>query len=137
MHFRKILMLAVCMCFISSCATTAVAEKGNVNAANTGVKFSPIEHARTIELLDFIAIYSDLTTETQKTVFMEVRQELTIKNDIKLRIQQGAMLALPNSEMRDPITAQTLLQTLLSNNELSESDTSLVKLLLTFTLDKN
>lgn len=139
MRFRKILIVIASMCLISSCAATAVAEKGDVEpAANAGVKFSPIAHARTIELLDFVAIYPDLSAETQKAFFKEVSQALTIhSNDLKLLIQQGAMLALPNSEVRDTSAAQPLLQTLLDSKVLNESDTSLVKLLQTFTLEQN
>lgn len=139
MRYRRILMVVACMCLLSSCATTAVADKVNVNTVtNGGVKFSPIAHARTIELLDFIAIYPNLSTETQKTVFTEVTQALANnQNDLKLRIQKGAMLTLPNSEMRNTIAAQPLLQSLLDSDELNESDTSLVMLLLFFTLDHN
>lgn len=138
MQFRKILIVIASMCLISSCAATAVAEKGEVDATNAGIKFSPITHARTIELLDFIAIYPELTPETQRAFYMEVSQELLLHgNDLKLSIQQGAMLALPNSEVRDTTAAQTVLQTLLENKALNESDASLVKLLLTFTLDHN
>lgn len=139
MRFRKILMVVASICLLSSCAASAVADKGSVNeVTNGGVKFSPIAHARTIELLDFIAAYPGLTPQAQSAIFMEVSQELANhKNDSKLLTQQAAMLALPNSEMRDTVAAQPLLQALLDSNELNESDTSLVKLLLAFTLDHN
>lgn len=138
MRYRKILMVIACMCLISSCAATAVADKGNTDVTNASVKFSPIAHARTIELLDFIAHYPELTSEVQRSVYLAISQELALhSSDVKLRIQQGAMLALPNSDVRDSIAAQPLLQTLLESKALNESDTSLVKLLLTFTLDHN
>ena len=138
MRYRKILMAIASMCLISSCAATAVADKGDTDATNVGVKFSPIAHARTIELLDFIANYPDLSAESQRAFYLEVSQGLMLhSNDLKLLIQQGAMLALPNSEVRDTIAAQSQLQVLLNSNILNESDSSLVKLLLTFTLDHN
>jgi len=139
MGFRKKMMLIASICIISSCATSPVDDMAHIEvASNTSAKFSTIENARTIELLEFIAIYPDLPIETQRSIFKEVSQALVDHHsDLKLRIQQGAMLALPNSDVKNATIAQPLLQTLLDSKILSESDTSLVKLLLSFVLDQN
>jgi hypothetical protein len=139
MDYRKKTIFIASICLISACATSPVADKVNLDVTtHASAKFSPIAHAHTIELLDFIAMYPDLPTETQRGIFKEVSQALVDDhNDPKLHIQQGAMLALPNSDVRDSIIAQQLLQKLLDNKVLNESDTSLVKLLLTFVHDQN
>jgi hypothetical protein len=139
MRFKKVLMLVASICFLCSCVSNAVTDKDHVNdLSSNGVTFAPIAHARTLELLDFISNYPGLATDTQKAVFLDISQALEKHpNDIKLLIQQGGILAIPNSVTRDPNAAQALLQSLLDRNALTESDTSLVKLLLNFTQDQN
>ncbi|PCI56397.1 MAG: hypothetical protein COB34_06915 [Methylophilaceae bacterium] len=137
MRIRKILILVASISLLSACVSTASAGK---TTSGGGIKFSPIAHARTVELLDFIAIYPELAPETQKNIALGITKELAKhenESDIKLQIQQGAILSLPNSKMRDTVAAQQVLQQLLNSNALSESDTSLVKLLLTLALDHN
>lgn len=136
MHFRKLWIGVVSLCLLSSCATSPVENKEN--KVDEAISLSAMAQANTIELLDFIAIYPELSPETQKTVFAEISQQLTSHpNDVHLRIQQGVMLALPDSVMSNATAAQPVLQTLLDSNELTESDTALVKLLLTLTLEHN
>lgn len=138
MRFKKILIVVASLCLLSACATSGIEDKAHAGNAGPEVKSSPIGHAHTIELLDFISTYPELTAEAQKALFIQTSQKLTThQNDLDLRLKRGAMLALPNSVMRDTIAAQPILQTLLDKNELNESHTNLVKLLLSFTSDHN
>ena len=96
MRIRKIMILATCACasLLSACApaTGTTKEPTNIEAStkasatkepantststkvvtnsenpnNIGIKFSPIAHAHTVELLDFISAYADLEKESQK-----------------------------------------------------------------------
>lgn len=135
MRIKKILILVACLSLLSACASTASAGKTN---SSSGIKFSPIAHARTVELLDFIATYPELAPEAQKNIALEISQALAKnQNDIKRQIQHAAILTLPSSALRNTVVAQQVLQQLLNSNELSASDISLVKLLLTVALDDN
>lgn len=138
MRFKRTMIFIACASLLSACMANADAKKTKNNMKPASVQFSPIAHARTVELLHFIANYSDQTAETQKEIFLENTHALANnKMDAKLRIKQSAMLALPNSVMKDPSTANLQLQSLLDNQSLNESETNLVKLLLSYSRDNN
>lgn len=138
MRISKILILSIYICLLSACVSTASSGKASIDSINNGgVKFSPIAHARTIELLDFITSYGELDPETQKNISLEIQEAIANnKEDSHLQIQQGAIFSLPNSVLKDPEAAQKMLSALLKSSDLSASDASLVKLLLTMVQDQ-
>ncbi|MEE9331882.1 MAG: hypothetical protein V3U89_06590 [Methylophilaceae bacterium] len=144
MQIRKLILLAVYTSVLSACSATAATAvttpvvPSNKDSNNSGITFSPIAHAHTAELLEFIAAYADLAHEKQKITYLEVMQKLAKnKEEINLRIKHAAMLSLPSSYARDIKTAQKMLQALLEDDELNDSNASLVNILYTFTLDLN
>jgi len=113
--------------------------KDNTQPLNkTGFTFSPIAHAQTAEIINFLDAYSQLTKEEQTATYKEITEGLSKDNDdAKLRIKQAAMLAIPESKLRDPKLAQEKLDALLADKTLSESNLGLVKLIHAFTADYN
>lgn len=129
------------MSLITACAANADTSpviKNNPQPSKAGFIFSPIAHANTAELLDFINDYTQSSKEEQKSIYMKVEQGLVVEqDDIKLNIKHAAILALPDSHLRDTRLAQQQLQALLIDQRLNKSDKNLVKLLYAFTLDHN
>lgn len=139
MPINKALILAVCLSLLPACTTTTANNKSTNMTTDVGrVSFSPIAHARTAELLEFMVSYVALPPESQKSISVAIRKKLSNSDqDTKLRIQQGAILSLPNSTVRDTVAAQNVLQQLLDDNALNASNENLVKLLLTLANDHN
>lgn len=130
MRFKNIILLLSCLIAICACVPKP--------SHHSGVKLNPAKYEHTLELLNFIQLYSDLKPAAQKTVFLEVKQALASnKNHLANRIKLAAMLSLPTSRMRDAATAQHKLQALLAEDLLNISDSNLVSLLYTFTLNNN
>lgn len=141
MRINRTIILMACISLLTACAANADTNpvtKNNKQPSKAGFSFSPIAHASTAELLDFINDYTKASKEEQKSIYLEVEQSLTAnKDDIKLKIKQAAILALPDSRLRDTKLAQQQLQALLIDQALNKSNKHLVKLLYTFTLDHN
>ncbi|MFW5431946.1 MAG: hypothetical protein ACKE5M_07295 [Methylophilaceae bacterium] len=141
MHIKRIILFIIYLSILpawSATAATNATTNSSTNTDSSGFKFSPIAHAHTAELLEFVASYGALETEKQKSIYLDVMQALAKdKSNIKLRVKHAAILALPNSNLRDTAIAQQHLQSLLEDSELSESNESLVKLLSTFILEHN
>jgi len=121
---------------LGSCATKqSIHDSGT---RNNGVRLFSSKQDHTLELLAFCESYSNLTAEAQKKVFTLSNQALaTNKNDLMHRIKFAIMLALPSSRLRDATKAQSLLQDLLQDDGLSESDAALVGLLYEYTVFDN
>jgi hypothetical protein len=138
MRLTKTSLFIACISLLSACATVADTGKTKSSIETSRVQFSPIAHARTVELLNFIANYSDLSTEAQKTIFQDnIKALANNKTDTKRRIKHSAMLALPNSALKDLPAAKRQLQSLLDSHELNESETNLIKLLLSYTQESS
>jgi len=135
MFIRTTLLLTALIACLPACGANA-AEKNLQNKNKRGFTFAPIAHANSAELLAFITEYTTLTPEAQSHVHAENKHALDKdQTNIPLNIKHAAMLALPNSTVRDTEAAQQRLQTLLKNQSLSNSDMDLVNLLHTFTVE--
>lgn len=135
---KRIIMLVACISLLPAYAAADIVNDDATPLSNSGFKFSPIAHGYTAELLGFIAGYANLNKTQQASTYMEVVQGLAHdKNDTKLKIKQAAILAMPNSSLRDTTLAQQHLDALLADTSLSESNTNLVKLIHVFTLNYN
>lgn len=141
MRIKRTIILMTCVSLLAACAANAGTKSAiNVNTQPNkgGFEFSPIAHANTAEIIDFINVYTELSKPEQKSIYMKVVQDLAAnKDDIKLKIKQAAILALPDSSQRDSLSAQQQLQALLIDQSLKKSNKNLVKLLYTFTLSHN
>lgn len=138
MRFNRYLILVTCISLLSACVATNPNKDHISHNDTSNVQFSPIAHAATAELLNFIAEYSSSTSVQQAQVYQDVLEaSRSNPNDNKLLIKKAAMLAIPNSEVRNITDAITLLNALLSANNLNTSDTHLVSLLLIYTKENS
>ncbi len=139
MHIKTIILLVTCISLLSACSANAETTEVANNTTSTnssGFKFSPIAHANTADLLDFITSYENLEEKQQKATYLEVVQALAQdKQDSKLRIKHAAILSLPRSTLRDTKAAEEHFKALLADHSLSESNANLVKLLHIFTAE--
>lgn len=160
MHFNRFLIMIIGICLLSACTAAGSNKRhpsqtststiqptcipANTNIENSSqsdtntIKFSPIAHAATAELLDFIAQFTSLPPAQQELVYQDtIKGLITSQNNNKLLIKKAAMLALPNSKVRNTKDALALLNALLSANDLNSSDTNLVKLLQVYTMENS
>ncbi len=136
MHIKTIIFLAICANLLLGFNANAATTEVTGNNTGSSFKFSPIAHANTADLLDFITYYESLEEKEQKSAYLEVVQALAQdKQDNKLRIKHAAILSLPNSTLRDTKAAEEHLTTLLADHSLSESNANLVKLLHLFIIE--
>jgi len=139
MLIKRIPIVVIYLSFLSACAANAETQLSRNDypaSQETSFKFSPIAHAHTAELLHFISNYTQLSKAKQHAAYMTVVQGLAEnQDDIKLKIKQAAILAIPNSSQRDSKLAKQHLDALLADTQLSESNMSLVQLIHAFTLD--
>lgn len=141
MRIKRMIMLMAYTSLLAACAANAETKSVINNdppSSNSGFEFSPIAHANTAELLNFISNYTKSSKEKQKSIYMDISQNLVAdKGDIKLRVKQAAILALPESNLRNSPIAQQQLQALLIDQALNKSDKNLVNLLYVFTHSLN
>jgi len=138
MRINTLIIVITCICLTTACAVDAASSMSTNNntTGHNGLNFSPIAHAHTAELLDFINHYTESSKEVQKKTYMSVMQALASdKENVKLKIKHAAILTMPKSSLRNTSAAKQHLEALLTNTNLSKSNTHLVKLLHTFLLD--
>lgn len=140
MQFKRIIFLISVVSLLSTFSIKAAnVETPNSNTnMDSGFNFSPIAHAQTADLLEFIASYGSLNKEQQQSTYMEVVEALAKdKEDTKLKIKHAVILSLPSSTLRDEVTAAEHLKALSADQTLSESNANLVDMLHTFTTAYN
>ena len=139
MNVKKLFVLIACLSALSACATkihTSKPEEVKQNGINNTVKLAKARQEHIADLLSFSDSYSNLTVESQKTIFAETNQTLVEnKYDVTQRIKLAIMLSIPSSRLRDVAKAQALLQNLLQENSLNPAESALVSLLYEYILD--
>jgi len=136
MHIKTSTLLLCSLFLLCACAAKPSIHDSSVR--NNGFKLISNKQDHTLELLTFCESYSNLTADAQKKIFASSNQALAAnKNDLVHRIKLAIMLALPSSRLRDTTKAQSLLQDLLQEDNLSEPDSALVSLLYEYTLFDN
>ena len=116
------LIIAVCLSqLVSACAypaakTTAEPKQGN------GAVLAPTKIMDATEFLSFAESYSNLPQDAQKLELASTNQALALNpNDLLSRMKLVMMLGLPSSNFADTAKAQNLLQQLLQENVLANS----------------
>ncbi len=134
----RFLILMVCISLLTACMTANTNKQTTSNTDTSSIQFSPIAHAATAELLDFIAQYSNLPAIQQEQVYQDNLKTLnTQQNKTKLLTKKAIMLSLPNSKVRNTTHALTLLNALLNSYDLNTSDANLIRLLLMYTQESS
>lgn len=122
------LLIVLCLCgFLSSCAS---ASTKSPTALQSGLQIKLTESSAVSEFLNFSAQYSSASLDVQKQELMLANQSLALQpEDIVQRMKLVMIYALPNSQLQDSQKAQNLLQNLLQENVLSDTQLSFAHLL--------
>ena len=119
MHLRPfIFMLSIC---VAACVATP--NKPNVTSSTNGtVKVNPQKNSDALEYLEFAETYSNLLPDMQKQALSTSNQALVInKNDIAHRMKLVMIYGLASSTLLDTVKAKNLLQQILLEDTLSNS----------------
>jgi hypothetical protein len=105
------LLIALYLCLISvACVNPATKQ-------NTGVTFGLTKNNDASEFLNFAEYYSNLSLEAQKDELVSTNKLLTTNpNNLLLRMKLVMIYGLPGSNLFDGAKAQSLLQQLLQEN---------------------
>ena len=91
-----------------------------------------------IEYLDFAETYSNLTSEIQKQTLNTSNQALALnKNDIAHRMKLVMIYGLPSSSLLDTVKAQNLLQQVLQEDVLANSQLAFAHMLFDYLVAAN
>ena len=89
---------------------------------SNGIKLAPTEANSASEFLKFAETYADLPTSSQKQALTSTNQVLLANpNDLLHRMKLVMIYGLPSSSLQDSLKAQNLLQQILQENILLES----------------
>jgi hypothetical protein len=104
-------------------AKSGVETKPNVeHKSGNGVKLAPTEANSASEFLKFAESYSDLSATSQKQALTSTNQVLSANpNDLLHRMKLVMIYGLPSSSVQDSPKAQNLLQQILQENILVDS----------------
>ncbi len=134
----KIPFLLLWACFATACATqpnkTLVnktpSETSTVNKSTTAVKIIPSMSIDAIEYLNFAETFSNLPIDSQKQMLLETNQVLVLNpNDLLHRMKLVMIYGLPSSMLPDTVKAQQLLQKVMQEDILANSQLAFANLL--------
>ena len=132
--------LSIILClslFISACVNPAAKSNAEPKQGN-GAKIVPTKTLDATELLNFAESYSNLPQEEQKLELGNTNQVLALNpNDLFNRMKLVMMLGLPSSSFADTPKAQGLLQQLLQENILTNSQLAFAHVLFDYLIVVN
>lgn len=130
------LLLALWACLITACVSPIVqspvvqSQSDVPVTASPTVKVNPTKHVDATEFLTFAETFSNLPVDMQKLVFLETNQALIInQNDLLHRMKLVMIYGLPSSNLQDTVKAQQLLQKILQEDILANSQLAFANLL--------
>ena len=128
----KILVILLCACLATACAPTnkTQSKSSPVNKSTAAVKIVPTKNIDAIEFLNFAETFSNLPVDSQKQTLIETNQVLTLNpNDLLHRMKLVMIYGLPSSMIADTIKAQQLLQKIIQEDILANSQSAFANLL--------
>ena len=136
----KISYLSIILCLsllISACVNPASKSNAEPKQGN-GAKIVPTKTMDATELLNFAESYSNLPQEEQRLELGNTNQVLALNpNDLLNRMKLVMMLGLPSSSFADTPKAQGLLQQLLQENILTNSQLAFAHVLFDYLIVVN
>lgn len=131
MKIRTLLILLFLCLSSVSCVNPAVKN-------SNGVKVIPTKNNDASEFLNFAEAFSNLSPEAQKQELLTTNQTLASNpNDLLHRMKLVMIYGLPSSNLLDAPKAQNLLQQLLQENILANSQLSFAHLLFDYLVMNN
>ncbi len=132
----KIPVILLCACLTAGCAVQANKTKNEsvqtstVNKSTAAVKIVPSKNIDAIEFLNFAETFSNLSIDSQKQTLIETNQVLVLNpNDLLHRMKLVMIYGLPSSMIADTIKAQQLLQKIIQEDILANSQSTFANLL--------
>ena len=121
--FIKKVLLCFLITALSACASQVNKTNKQTDAnKNATAKLNPPKAIDAIEYLEFAETYSNLTADIQKQTLSATNQALALNaNDIASRMQLVMIYGLPSSSLMDTAKAQNLLQQILQEDILANS----------------
>jgi len=128
----KALLLTFCLCiFCAACVNLA-------NKPSSGVKLAPAKINDAGEFLSFSETFSNLPLNEQKQVLAATNQSLALNpNDLTNRMKLVMIYGLPSSNLLDYPKAQNLLQQILQENILANSQLAFAHLMFDYLVASN
>ena len=121
MQLRPLLLIFTLSFSIAACVN-APNKPTTSSSQNATVKLNPPKTIDAIEYLEFAETYSNLLPDVQKQILNSSNQALALnKNDLMHRMKLVMIYGLPSSSILDTVKAQNLLQQILQEDILSNS----------------
>jgi len=128
----RTLLITIFLCLISVACVSPVSKQ------DTGVKVNPTKNNDANEFLIFAETFSNLSPEAQKQELVETNQALALNpNELLRRMKLVMIYGLPSSSLPDTAKAQNLLQQLLQEDILSNSQLAFAHVLFDYLVATN
>jgi hypothetical protein len=143
---KNCILLLLWACLVAACANPATKTSTNktgpvakpieaakvspANKSTAAVKVIPVKSIDAIEFLTFAEDFSNLPIDSQKQALIQTNQALAINpNDLLHRMKLVMIYGLPSSNLLDTPKAQQLLQKILQEDILANSQLAFANLL--------
>ena len=137
MHLRTLFLIFMLCVFTQGCVNAAKNSSVVANQ-NMTAKVNPPKNNDAIEYLEFAETYSNLFPDMQKQTLSTTNQALVLnKNDIAHRMKLVMIYGLPSSSLLDTVKAQNLLQQILQEDILSNSQLAFAHILFDYLVVAN
>lgn len=122
-------LILLCTGLLSACVSPA-SKHITASKVNLPVKLNPTKSVDAIEFLTFAETFSTSPADVQKQALMETNQALVLNpNDLLHRMKLVMIYGLPSSSLLDSPKAQSLLQQILQEDTLANSQLAFSNLL--------
>jgi hypothetical protein len=116
-------------CLAAACVSPATQSNG-IDKTNPPVKVNPTKNGDATEFLTFAETYSNSPADLQKQALIEANRALALNpNDLLHRMKLVMIYGLPSSSLADTAKAQNLLQQILQEDILANSQLAFSNLL--------
>ncbi len=125
-------VILLCACLAVACATAPnkTLQTSPVNKSTAAVKIVHSKNIDAIEYLNFAEAFSNLPIDLQKQALLETNQMLVVNpNDLLHRMRLVMICGLPSSSIPDTLKAQQLLQKIMQEDILVNSQLAFANLL--------
>lgn len=125
----KIYLILLLACSATACVSPATQSNG-IDKMNPPVRVNPTKNGDATEFLTFAETFSNSSADLQKQALIEANRGLTLNpNDLLYRMKLVMIYGLPSSSLADTAKAQNLLQKILQEGILANSQLAFANLL--------
>lgn len=140
LHLQQFLITLLITISLSACINAPIkaTKPSTTNSQNATIKLNQPKSIDAIEYLEFAETYSNLLPDIQKQTLNLSNQALTLnKNDLMHRMKLVMIYGLPSSNLLDTIKAQNLLQQILQEDILTNSQLAFAHVLFDYLVMAN